>query len=348
MTTTPLPQPTLDAIAARYRDACRSPGAAVGVRTADGATHLALAGELAPGVPITADSQFLAGSVTKLFVATVAYRLIADGRLSLDDTVDRFLPDWPRGDQITVAMLLGHRSGMGDFGNDFSAQLRDLVLADLTRRFTYDEVLALIRDIPPVAAPGATYHYTNANTIVLGAILQRVTGQSLGRLMTTQIVEPLALDHTIYGPDDVDAAEAVVFHGLYDIAGTGNPIDIGGVPRAAALTVDPAGAGLFSTVPDLLTAAHALFATDAVLAEPQRAQLAEHVSTLTAADLLLDPTFEIHGHGGASPGAQTIVAVDATHGTTVAVWCNRLDPGEHELLPSVFAAKEALEAAAGP
>jgi CubicO group peptidase (beta-lactamase class C family) len=41
--------------------------------------------------------------------------------------VSKFLPDWPRGDQITIAMLVGHRSGMGDFGNDFSAQLRELV-----------------------------------------------------------------------------------------------------------------------------------------------------------------------------------------------------------------------------
>ena len=346
--TTPVSQQALDGIAARYRDACRSPGAAVGVRATDGTTRVATAGELAVGVPITADSQFLAGSVTKLFVAAVALRLVADNRLHLDDTVDRFLPGWPNGDQITVAMLLGHRSGMGDFGNDFSAQLRDLVVADLTRRFRYEQVLDLIRAIPPVAPPGTTYHYTNANTIVLGAILQRITGQTLGQLVRAQVIDPLHLGRTIYGPDELEAAEAIVFHGLFDIAGTGTPVDIGGVPRAAALTVDPAGAGLFSTVPDLLTATHALFATDDVLAGPQRAQLAEWVSTLTAADLLLGPGFEIHGHGGASPGAQTIVAADLAHGTTVAVWCNRLDPGPQELLPSVLAAKETLEAAAHP
>jgi hypothetical protein len=124
-------------------------------------------------------------------------------------------------------------------------------------------------------------------------------------------------------------------------------MDIGPFPRAAALTVDPAGAGLFSTIPDLLTTTHALFATHELLAPTQRKDLATSVSTITARDLLLPEQFDIRGHGGASPGAQTIVAHDATHGTTVAVWCNRLDPGEFELLPSVGAAKAAIEAGAG-
>jgi D-alanyl-D-alanine carboxypeptidase len=342
----PIDQPALDAIADRYRQACGSPGAAVGLRTGDQAEHFAISGSLAPGVVLDRDSQFLAGSVTKLFVAAVALQVIAAGELSLDDTVDHFLPDWPRGDQITVAMLLGHRSGMGDFGNDFSTQLRDLVLSDLHRAYRYDEVLDLVRAIPPVAEPGSTYHYSNANTIVLGAVLQHVTKQSLGELIQDRLIDPLGLTRTIYGPDDLDAADAVIFHGLFDIVGDGNAIDIGPFPRTAALTVDPAGAGLFSSLPDLLTATHALFATDDVLAAPQRDQLTGAVSTLSAADLLLDDRFVIRGHGGASPGAQTIVAYDQAHDVTVAVWCNRLDPGEHELLPSVIAAKEVFELAA--
>ena len=66
---TPVSRAGLDAIASRYRAACKSPGAGVGLRTADGATHFALSGRFAPGVALGVDSQFLAGSVTKLFVA---------------------------------------------------------------------------------------------------------------------------------------------------------------------------------------------------------------------------------------------------------------------------------------
>jgi CubicO group peptidase (beta-lactamase class C family) len=341
--TVPIARTALAAIADRYRSSCGSPGAGVGLRTADGVDHFAFSGRLAPGIAIKRDSQFLAGSVTKLFVATVAYQLIAAHRLAADATVDRFLPNWPRGNRITVAMLLGHRSGMGDFGNDFGKQLTDLVLHDLHRVFSYDEVLDLVRAVPPVAPPGAVYHYSNSNYIVLGAILQRVTHKTLGQLIKSRIIEPLGLVHTLYGPDDLNGAEKITFHGLFDVAGTGHPIDIGTLPRASALTVDPAGAGVFSSLPDLLTFTHTLFATGTLLSEAGRADVARTVGTLTASALLLDKHFVVAGHGGASPGAQTIVAYDSAHSTTVAVWCNRLDPGANELLPSVIAAKQALQ-----
>src|SRR5450432_93113 len=117
---TKIPQRVLDALADRFRSSCQAPGAAIGVRTADGTNDYAVSGRFARGVALTRDGQFLAGSVTKLLVATVALRLVAKHDLALADHVDQFLPGWPRGDRITVAMLLGHRSGMGDFGNDFS------------------------------------------------------------------------------------------------------------------------------------------------------------------------------------------------------------------------------------
>ncbi len=341
-------QPALEAIAEQYRTACQAPGAAVSVRTRDGADHDAIAGTLAPGIALTRDREFLAGSVTKLFVTTVAYQLVAAHRLSLDATVDEFLRGWPRGDRVTVAMLLGHRSGMGDFGNDLGAQLTQLVLADLSRTFSYAEVLDLVKAVPPVAAPGATYHYSNANTIVLGAIVQRITHQSLGASMQRRIIGPLGLHHTIYGPDRLAAANAILFHGLFDVSGTGTPVDIGDFPRAAALTVDPAGAGLFSNLPDLLTFTHALFGTNMLLHPREQADLVRSVSTLNASALLLGRRFRVSGHGGVAPGAQTIVAYDATGRTTVAVWCNRLDPGPSELLPSVLAAKSVFELADRP
>ena len=126
------PQAALTKIAADYRTACRSPGAAVGVRTPGGSNQFAVSGRSAPGLALMSNNQFLAGSVTKLYVATVALQLVAEHKLSLNDTVDQYLPGWPRGGRITIAMLLGHRSGMGDFGNDFSQQQSQLVLSNLT------------------------------------------------------------------------------------------------------------------------------------------------------------------------------------------------------------------------
>ena len=338
-------QASLNKVASSYRMTCRSPGAAVGVRTSHGPSLFAVSGQFAPGVALDRNSQFLAGSVTKLFVATVALQLIAKHRLTLDDTVDRYLQGWPRGDRMTVAMLLGHRSGMGDFGNDFSKQQSALVLSDLNRDFTYRQVLDLVQAVPPVSEPGETYHYSNANYIVLGAILQKITHRTLGALIDSRILRPLRLNRTLYGPDDLKEANAITFHGLYDVFGTGTPIDIGGFPRNSALTVDPAGAGLFASLPDLMSFTADLFGSDQLLGNQQRSELERVGSTIDAKDLLLGRRFTIEGHGGASPGAQTIVAFDSAHRTTVVVWCNRLDPGVDELLPSVIATKQIFQLA---
>jgi D-alanyl-D-alanine carboxypeptidase len=315
------------------------------VRTSHGPPLYAVSGQLAPGVALNSNTQFLAGSVTKLFVATVALQLIAEHRLTLDDTVDRYLHGWPQGHRITIAMLLGHRSGMGDFGNDFSKQQSALVLSNLNRDFTYGQVLDLVRAVPPVAMPGEIYHYSNANYIVLGAILQKITHRTLGALIDSQILRPLRLSRTLYGPDDLKEANAITFHGLYDVFGTGTPIDIGGFPRNSALTVDPAGAGMFASLPNLLSFTTILFGSDELLAPQQRSELERVGSTIGARDLLLNRRFAIEGHGGASPGAQTIVAFDSAHRTTVVVWCNRLDPGVDELLPSVIATKQIFQLA---
>jgi CubicO group peptidase (beta-lactamase class C family) len=329
---------TLRAIAAELRDACMAEGAVVGIRAASGATSVETAGRLAPDAPIRADSPYFAGSVTKLLVAAGALVLVERGRLELDDPVSAYL-DWPRGDEITVEMLLAHRSGMGNFGNDFSDELRDLVLADLERVYSYDEVLELVAAVPPVAEPGSGYHYTNANYIVLGAIVQSITGTTLGDAMHEEIIEPLGLRDTFYGPDDLERLEATPYHGLFDVTGSGEPIDIGGFPRAAAFTIDPAGAGLVSTAPDTLVLLNALFGTDELLTPSSRDFLVEHVGTITNEDVLVDGPFAVHGHGGASPGAQVMATHDAVTGASTVAWCNRLDPGEQEFLPTVLATR---------
>ena len=202
-----------------------------------------------------------------------------------------------------------------------------------------------MRAVPPVAPPGATYHYSNANYIVLGAILQRLTHESLGRAdrrsrhqaVTTHAHAATA--PTTSRPRTRSCSTACSTSAEPALPSTS--ADFRATPRS---TVDPAGAGLFSSLPDLLTVTHALFATDDVLAAAQRSALDRAVSTLSAKDLLLGNSFVIHGHGGASPGAQTIVAYDRTHDATVAVWCNRLDPGEYELLPSVIVARDDVRA----
>jgi len=123
---------------------------------------------------------------------------------------------------------------------------------------------------------------------------------------------------------------------------TGTPIDIAEFPRTAAFTIDPAGAGIVSTVRDTLDLLEHVYGPGD-LSKRARKVLADDVSTLSEDDLLLDGSYDIRGHGGASPGAQTIAVYDRRSGVGVVVWCNRLDPGEDELLPSVLAARSVFE-----
>jgi D-alanyl-D-alanine carboxypeptidase len=333
----------LTAIAERARVACASEGAVVGVLVPRRQRSVVAAGRFAPAVPLDRRSQYFAGSVTKLLVATLVLQLVDQGDLALEDHVDRFI-DWPRGSELTIDMLLSHRSGMGDFGNDFSDDLRDLVLADLNRTFTYDEVLEIVASVPPVGEPDASYHYSNANYIVLGAIVEEITGLSLGEAMQRRVIEPLGLTDSFSGPDDLPRLDGVVFHGLFDVTGNGTPIDIGAFPRAAAFTVDPAGSGLITTADETLMLLDAMFGTDKLLSPTARDYLASHVSTLTSDALLLDSSRHIVGHGGASPGAQVIAAHDLDTGTSTVAWCNRLDPGPNELLATILASHELLDA----
>ena len=151
-------------------------------------------GQFAPGVVLNRNSQFLVGSVTKLFVARIIWQLIANHpahsrrhRWSLPSRMASWCTDNDRD------VCLGHRSGMGDFGNDFSKQQSMLVLSNLNRHFTYDQVLDLVRAVQPVARPGQMYHYPNVNYIVLGVIVQRITHRTLGALIASLITRPLHL-----------------------------------------------------------------------------------------------------------------------------------------------------------
>ncbi len=100
---TPVSTARLRTVARDLRTTCRSEGAVVGVSGPDGRHRVVASGRFAPGVELTPDSQYFAGSVTKLLVATVVLQLVDEGELAPDDTVDEFL-DWPRGDEITVEL----------------------------------------------------------------------------------------------------------------------------------------------------------------------------------------------------------------------------------------------------
>ncbi|WP_201452520.1 serine hydrolase domain-containing protein [Streptomyces sp. HM190] len=162
-------------------------------------------GDLRTGEPRTARDRFRAGSITKSFVATVLLQLEAEGRLSLDDTVDRWLPGLVRGNghdgrRVTVRQLLNHTSGIYNYTTD--EQLgRDLFLADgfLKNRYrthTPRQLVGIATRHEPDFAPGTGWNYSNTNYLLAGLVIEKVTGNPYGREIRARIIEPLGLRGT--------------------------------------------------------------------------------------------------------------------------------------------------------
>jgi D-alanyl-D-alanine carboxypeptidase len=164
-----------------------------GPRVWTGASGVA---DLRSGRPMRPDDGFRAGSMTKTFVATVVLQLVDEGRLSLSDTVERWLPGiLPYGDKITVRELLNHTSGIPE--EAFIPKLQ-LYQGVRFRSWTPRELVALIADQPPVFPAGSRWAYTNTNYLLAGLIIEAVTRHSLGGELARRIFRPLQLRRTYF------------------------------------------------------------------------------------------------------------------------------------------------------
>lgn len=153
-------------------------------------------GDSMTGVPATVDMHFRNGAVAIQYVATLLLELVDEGRISLDDTVSRFLPDFPHADEVTVGQLAQMTSGYQDYvlGNDaFVAK----TYADVFHAWTPEEQLALISDRPLLYTPGTNWDYAHTNYVLLGLVLEKVTGMPLDRAIEKKVLDPLHLAGTV-------------------------------------------------------------------------------------------------------------------------------------------------------
>jgi D-alanyl-D-alanine carboxypeptidase len=135
--------------------------------------------------------RFRAGSITKSFVATVALQLVGEGRLSLSDTVERWLPGiLPYGDRVTVRQLLNLTSGVPDNQHFVEAEL---LKGNMTRTWSPRELVAVVANEKPDFAPGTSWAYSNTNYMLAGLVIERATGHRLGAEVSRRIFKPLHL-----------------------------------------------------------------------------------------------------------------------------------------------------------
>lgn len=129
-------------------------------------------------------------SITKSMTVTVVLQLVAQGRVELDAPVGRYVQGVPGGDRITIRQLTNMTSGLYNYSSD-PTFINELV-ADLTRTFTLDELLAAGFSHPLNFQPGSAYEYSNTNTLLLQRVAEAVTGESLEQLFAARIFPKLS------------------------------------------------------------------------------------------------------------------------------------------------------------
>ena len=136
-------------------------------------------------VPAADSTIYQSGSVGKQFTSALVLRLAAERRLSLDDSIARWLPEGPPSwRRITIRHLLTHTSGIPDYADS---------TLDYRRDYTEDELVRLAAGLPPLFEPGARWSYSNTGYLLLGVIIHRVTGTFYGDLLRSQVFEPLGM-----------------------------------------------------------------------------------------------------------------------------------------------------------
>ncbi len=267
-TTVPLPTTTspgeelLDRYASQLDAALRdefatSPelrGYIVLLRTDDGGRWTAAAGDATP------EGSFRIASVTKMFTAAATLRLVEQGRIGLDDAISEVIDPDTTGllaaagydpAAITVRQLLTHTAGIVDFTFDPSLDFVGQVFADPQRRWTRREQVELAMQVPPLGPPGVQFSYSDTGYALLGEIVERAAGATLGAAMRDLLrFDELGIEHTYQESiDPVPTGQPPRLHqwwGDLDTFDWDPSLDLFG------------GGGLVSTAADLATFAEAL------------------------------------------------------------------------------------------
>ncbi|MFN7941058.1 MAG: serine hydrolase domain-containing protein [Thermoanaerobaculia bacterium] len=138
-------------------------------------------------VPVTAQTVFQSGSIGKQFTATAVMMLVEAGKLRLDDSIAKYLPEAPESWRaVTIEELLSHTAGFGDYGDDF----------DLRRDYTEDELVRRIAARPLLFPPGTGWKYSNFGYVTLGVLVHRVAGQFYGDFLAERVFRPLGMSST--------------------------------------------------------------------------------------------------------------------------------------------------------
>ncbi|UCC82158.1 MAG: beta-lactamase family protein [Gemmatimonadota bacterium] len=330
-------QEALKAKLAELQAASGTPGVTAGVVLADGASFGLAAGmaDTLAAIPMTSDSRLMQGSVGKTYVSAVAMQLVGEGRLDLDAKVLAYLGDeqWferlPNAADITVRQLMNHTSGIIRY--EFDERFITDLLAQPDKVWDPVEQLAYLFDTEAPFDAGEGWDYSDTNYIILGLIIERLTGADYYNELRRRILVPLELGNTV--PSDSRRVPGLV----QGYAGAENMF---GLPDAVIengeFAVNPGfewtGGGIASTSEDLARWAKELYEGRAfdpsllpTMLDGVPARLGRNTQYGLGVIIRQTPLGVSWGHSGFFPGYLTEMAYFPDHKIAVAVQYNSSD-----------------------
>ncbi|MDT5118343.1 MAG: hypothetical protein QOE30_4082 [Mycobacterium sp.] len=152
-------------------------------------------GDSMTGVPATTDMHFRNGAVAISYVSTLLLKLVDEKKLTLDDRLSKWLPDFPNAQRVTLGQLAQMTAGYPDYviGND---QLETELYANPFQQLTTQDILAQISGRPLLYDPGTNWNYAHTDYVLLGLALEKATGQDMPTLLRNEVLGPLGLKST--------------------------------------------------------------------------------------------------------------------------------------------------------
>ncbi|MFI5618177.1 serine hydrolase domain-containing protein [Streptomyces sp. NPDC051567] len=188
----------LDGVVQKVMAEARVPGVIVSLSAPGKGEYVRAFGEAdkVTDEPVQPDMNMRMGSETKTFTVTALLKLVDEGRVGLDDPIGRYVSGVPNGDRITLRQLAGMRSGLFNYSDDrgfFTA-----LVSDPQRPFTPQELLSYSFRHPVEFPPGAKFQYSNTNAILLGLVVEKVSGVALADYIDREVVRPAGMGHTVF------------------------------------------------------------------------------------------------------------------------------------------------------
>ncbi|MCK5820515.1 MAG: beta-lactamase family protein [Bacteroidales bacterium] len=279
--------------------------------------------DLETNAPISEDMVFRIASNTKTFSITILLQLVDEGLITLDDKLSKYLPDFPRADEVTIEMLANMRSGIFNYVASMKFWMR--VLDNPTYFWTVNEIIDFVliehHDELYYFDPGSDFHYSNTNTIILENVIEQVTGKSLESLVNLRIIEPLNLEKTTYiiGGTEIPGFHSKAYYfGDYDE-------DFPELSEYMDYSFARAAGGMISDIFDLKTYVQALtgdcFLSTALQTKRMDTHAVSSSSELTYGMGMME--FKgFYGHNGGAPGYTSLMMHSPERDCTIVVWYN--------------------------